>query len=215
MDHFEPAIFTLTAQSDLIQHKKARQLRQLKPYNGRPCGNVTLRQPRSQGHMEPKLLHHVRIAPLRQQRLLRRAQNGFATAREFCLGSWGAKSIKLAHTSASNPAHCLHITLRSQRQKTAQSRQFQFVAYGWREACSKVRCSGFQSFHILPFSQTKGRLQCRMKPVFARCHRDVIQTWHIRLGCLTAMQNIPTEPGRAEIGQGPIRRHIVNCESRV
>ena len=215
MDHHEPAVFPLTAQSDLIQHKKARQVRQITPHSGQPYGDVSLRQPRRQCHVEPKLLHHVRIAPLREQRLLPRVQTDFAAACAFCLGSWGAKSIKLAHTGPSNPAHSLHIVLRCQRQKTAQSRQFQSVAYGRREVDSKVRYGGFQSSHILPFSQTKRRLQSRMKPVFARCHRDVTQTAQTWLTRLAATHNIPTKPGRAEISQGPIRRYIVNCKSRV
>ena len=171
-------------------------------------------KPRRQGHVEPKLLHHVRIAPLRKQRLLpssdltlrRRARSASeagarnrsssrtqarATLRTACISPCGVSARKPPKVVNANPLH-----MAGARLQQGQMRRLPKLSH-------------------LPFSQTKRRLQSRVKPVFARCHRDVIQTGQIRLGCLTAMQNIPTEPRRAEIGQGPIRRHIVNCKSRV
>ena len=156
--------------------------------------------------MEPKLLHHVRIAPLREQRLLRRGFRPTLRRRARSASEAGARNRSSSRTQApSNPAHtaCISPCGVSARKPPKVVNPNPLHMAGARPD-SKVRCGGFQSSHILPFSQTKGRLQSRMKPVFARCHRDVIQTRHIRLGCLTAMQNIPTEPGRAEIGQGPM-----------
>lgn len=215
MDHLEPAISSLTAQSDLIKRKRAGQFRQMTLYSGRPSGDGILRQPRGQGHVESKFLHHVRVAPLREQRLLLRVQTGLATACDLCRARRGAKPVKRPHTGTANPAQPLYIPSRRQRQKTTQCGQFQSVASGRREADCKGRCGGFQCLNVLPLRQTKWRLQRRMKPVFARCHRDVIQIRHIWLKRFTATQNIPAKPRRSEIGQRPVRRHIVNCKSRV
>ena len=137
MDHLEPAIFPLTAQSDLIQHKKARQVGQITTYSADHSGDVSLRQAAPSGSSGTETPPSRKDSPIAQAAPLARAQTCFAAARAFCLGSWGAKSIKLAHTSPSNPAHSLHIALRSQRQKTAQSRQCQSVAYGGREDAAR------------------------------------------------------------------------------
>ena len=78
-----------------------------------------------------------------------------------------------AHKSAQPCARPLHIALRSQRQKTAQSRQCQSLHMAG--ASDAARSDGrLPKLSHLPFSQTKRRLQRRVKPVFARCHRDVI-----------------------------------------
>jgi hypothetical protein len=146
---------------------------------------------------------------------LRRAQANFAATRKFCPASRGTEPIKFAHTVFSNPVHSLHIALRNQRQKTGQSRQCKSATCSRREAGSKVRSGSFQGLQILPISQTEWRFQSRVKPLFTRCHSDVIQTGYITWGRGAATRHIPTEPGRAKISQGPFRRHIVNCKSRV
>ena len=148
MDHLEPAIFPLTAQSDLIQHKKARQLRQITTYTRPTIGDVTLGSRAVRVIVEPKLLHHVRIAPLRQAAPLAASSDLALRGARVLPRKLGREIDQARAHKRQQPAHSLHIALRSQRQKTAQSRQFQSLHMaGARLQQGQMR--GFQSFSHL------------------------------------------------------------------
>ena len=142
MDHLEPAIFPLTAQSDLIQHKKARQIGQITDVH--PADHWD-RQPRASRAVrvivEPKLLHHVRIAPLRQAAPLAvRAQTCFARRARLLPSEAGARNRSSSRTQAratlrTASAYRLAESAPENRPKSSMP----IVAYGGRERCSKVR----------------------------------------------------------------------------
>ena len=165
--------------------------------------------------MKSELFHHVRIAPLHQQRVLARTQPSCAAARQLRLLDQRAETVKFADAGLCNPLHSLCFAQRFQRQKPARRRQFKTIADSRGKRCRQVRRGVFQVLNCPGFDQAKGRLQRAVKSVLARCHRDVTQTGQFRLTCFTAMHNIPAEPGRAEIHQCPYRRYIVNRKSRV
>ncbi len=215
MQHLEPSVFTLATQGDLVKNKGRGQVGQIALYLIGPHGDLCLGQTPRQGQVKPKFFHDVGIAPFNQQCILPRAQPGRATARQFRCLDRSPKYVKFADTSLRNPLHSLYTAQRCQRQKPAQGCQLQRSADRSGKRCRNVRCGFVQILDRPRALQAKRRLQCPMEPILAWCHRDVTQTGHIRLTRLTAMHNVPPEPRRAEIGQRPDRRYIVNRKSRV
>ena len=108
-----------------------------------------------------------------------------------------------------------YVTARCLRQKPAQPRHLQSIIRGSSKRCGQFRCSPVEIFERMVPLQSKGRLQSPTKPVSARCHRDVMQIGQVGLRHLNALRNVPAQSGRAEIGQRPLRRRMVNRKSSV
>lgn len=185
------------------------------PRNSRPCGDLAYGQPARECQMEAKLLHYVGIAPFHQKPLLSCVQTGVAAAGKFRLGSRSTKAVQHTNASRSHPVQSVQVTVRDQRQKPAKRRQFQSVANGGGESYGKFGYSCLQCFHTMPTGQTERRLQRAMKPVFLRCHRNVMQTGQIGLRRFATPHDIPTEPRRAERRQIPFWRNVINRKPRV
>ena len=109
-----------------------------------------------------------------------------------------------------------YVTARCLRQKPAQPCQLQTSIRGSSsKRCGQFRCSPVEIFERMAPLQSQGWLQSPMKPVSARCHRDVMQIGQVGLRHLNALRNVPAQSGRAEIGQRPLRRRMVNRKSSV
>lgn len=210
MQHLEPAIIPLPAQSDLIKDKGRRQVRQATLCIFDPMRDLVRGQPSRKGQVKTELFHHIGIPPLHQQCLLARCQTRLATARQLWRVGWNAKSVKFTNASLRNPLYGRYSPLRRQGQKPAQRRQFQAVTDCRGQRCRKFRRGLFQLCDSSVLSQAKRGFQGPMKPIFPRCHRGVTQIGQIRLKHLPARHNVPTEPRGTEIGQRPFRRYIEN-----
>ncbi len=215
MQHLEPTVFPFTAQGDLIKDKGRGQVGQKSAYILGPSWDSSVGQTHRQGQVKPELFHHVRVSPLNEQRVLTSTQPCRAATRHLLLPDRCAETVKIMKASLRNALYGLFSTLWRQRQKPAQRRQLQTIADRGGKRCRHFRGSLLQFPNCVRFDQAKRRLQRSVKPIFARCHRDVTQTVQTWLTRLAALNNIPAQPRRSEIGQGPYRRHIVNCESRV
>ncbi|PYG27425.1 hypothetical protein C8N36_11698 [Pelagimonas varians] len=215
MDHLEPAIFPLTAQSDLVKDKGRGQIGQKPAYILGPSWDRSVGQTPRQGQVKPELFHHVRVPPLNKQCVLTCTQSCCAATRHLLLLDWCAETVKITNASLRNLLYGLCSALRRQRQKPTHRRQLQTIADRGGKRCRHLRGGLLQFRNCARLDQAKRRLQRSVKPVFTRCHRDVTQTAQTWLTRLTALHNIPAQPRCSKIGQGPIRRHIVNCKSRV
>ena len=215
MQHLEAPVIPLAAQSDLVKDKGLGQIGQMPIQLRDPMGDIILRQSPRQGQVKAELFQDIRVAPVKQQSLLPRAQARATTARKLVLARGGAKPVEIADTSLRNPLQILRIALRDQGQKPSQTRQIQPLALRRGKPFRQRRNGGLQFLGRAPFRQTKWRLQRAMEPVFARCHGDVTQTMQKELIRLAARHHIPSEPRRPEIGQRPFGRYKVNCKTRV
>ena len=215
MQHLETPVIPLAAQSDLVKDKGLGKIGQMPIQLRDPMGDIILGQSPRQGQVKAELFQDIRVAPVKQQSLLPRAQARATTARKLVLASGGAKPVEIADTSLRNPLQILRIALRDQGQKPSQTRQIQPRADRRGKPVGQRRNGGLQFLGRAPFRQTEWRLQRAMEPVFARCHGDVTQTMQKGLIRLAARHHIPSEPRRPEIGQRPFGRYKVNCKTRV
>ncbi len=215
MDQFETPILPFAAKRDLVKHEGCGQIRQVTLQRLLPTIQRPIVQTARKRQVKPKLLENVRVTPLRQQSFLPGAKTRLAPPRKLCLARWRAKPVKIAHADLSNTLQAIECSKGRESQKSAQLRQPQPVTNRGRKRASHVGHSCFKTLKRLSFLQAKGRFQSSMKAIFARCHRDVMQTGHIELNNLTARHSIPAEPFCAEVGQRAVGRHIVNCETSV
>lgn len=215
MQYLKPAVRPLTAQSDLINHKRRGQIRQMVLHPLPPHRDHFVRHSPREGQVEFERLHQIGIPPLRQHFLLQRGQASFATAGQFGVTGRCAEPVKIADTAIGDLAQRPEIPARRQRQKPAQNRHIQALARGRRDRSRQRRCGAFQILDRCAIFQPERRLQGSMKPIFARCHRYATQTWHIWLRDVATSGNIPSKPASTRLCQRTIRRNIVKCKSRV
>jgi len=215
MQHLEPTVLPFTAQGDLIKDKGRGQVGQKSAYILGPRWDRSVGQTPRQRQVKPELFHHVRVSPLNEQRVLTWAQPCRAATRHLLLPDRSAETVKITNASLRNALYGLFFVQWRQRQKSAQRRQLQTIADRGGKRCRHFRGSLLQFPNCARFDQTKRRLQRSVKPIFARCHRDVTQTVQTWLTRLAALNNIPAQPRCSEIGQWPDRRYIINCKSRV
>ncbi len=215
MDQFEPPILPLSAKRDLINDKRRRQVWQMALQGLNPYRQVVFWHATRQRQMESELLKDVRVPPLRQQSLLSCAETRLATPRKLSLGRGFAEPIKTSHRSLGNSLQTVSRPKRRKRQKSAQLGQFQPITDSRCDPARKITHSLFKSLNCAPVFQFEWWLQRAMKPILARSARNVVQARHIELLHLTTRYNIPAQPGRAEVSQRTVRRHVVNCEASV
>ena len=181
MDQFETSIAAFSTQCDLIKSKTIRHIWQMGQNAVTPKGNVVFVQTTRERQMKAKLFYHVGIPPLAQQRLLSRAEPNRTSPREFVIGGGRAEVIEFTHACLRYVLQTLQIALWRQREELTYRRQFPAIAGGRGKRCRYASRRSVQPSEAFTLRQSKGRFQRSMKPVFARCHRDVMQIGHIQL----------------------------------
>ena len=153
MQHLEPPVFPFPTQSDLVKDKGRGQVWQKALHPLGPRGEVCLGQTPRQGQVKSELFHHVRIAPLHQQRVLARTQPRCAAAPQLRLLDWRAETVKFADAGLCNPLHSLCFAQRFQRQKPAQRHQFKTIADSRGKRCRQVPRGVFQVLNCPGFDR--------------------------------------------------------------
>ena len=154
-----------------------------------------------QREMEPEILQHIGIAPADQVVFLPVGQARRTATREFLSTGRRAETIKRRHTSRGNIMQRFSVTDRTQCQKAAQTLDPQAIRRRSRQHSGQGTGSPFQSLQRLSVSKAEWRFDRTMKPVFARCHSDVIKPCNEELPDGASVTQIPSKPFGPEICQ--------------
>ena len=187
---------------------------QVRPKSGCDRARIVFRQWTCQCDMKPECVKDVRVAPLKQQRVLRRAQARRAAARKFSLVRRRAEPVERPHDVPGKRRDLAGIAARHQGQKPAQTRQVQAIGTSRGGLFCEIRDSRLQTGKFLLLCKPEWRLQRRMQAIATRplCQRG---NWrgkalHVRMGRPRAKVRVPAQPGRREWHERFVRREVVN-----
>ena len=201
MDQLEPILLACATARDLVDVRRGGQIGQMLLQGVEPCRDFRLGRAPGQGREEPEVLHRTRIPPGQQQHLVPMAQARHSATRQFGLQGRRAEPVEIPGADPGPPLPRAQVSTRNKRQKPGQRRELHPLAAGRGPLCNQGRGSRHQIFDPAAVVKTKRRFRGAVKAVFARCHRDVMQTGHMRLRQRGAADSIPARPGRAGIGQ--------------
>ena len=168
-----------------------------------------------------ELVHHVGIAPVQQQRVLFGREAGRAAAGEIGVGEGGAERVERADGVGGKAVERPGVSGGYEGEEAAELRQFQTVECDRRGKVA-LGGEGGQKVGFRPaLGQMEGRLDCRVKAVFAGRAGDVVPRGGKALDVgrrgRSATFHVPAEPVGAEPAQGTLRRVVdsVALESHV
>ena len=155
--------------------------------------------------VKAELVHHVGIAPARQQRVLTRVQSRLAALVQLRLGQRGAERVQCFDRPGCQRGQRVGLAQGRQRQEAAQPGQRQPVQRHRRLCRAKAGEPIVQCLEIHALGQSEGRLDRAVQPVFARGGGDFMggqgQAVNDRRVGPFARRSVPAQPGGAEIGQ--------------
>ena len=154
-----------------------------------------------QREMEPEILQHIGIAPADQVVFLPVGQSRRTTTRQLIRAGGRAEAVKRRHTTRGDIVQGFRFTERTQRQKTAQPFDLQALCRRGRQQCGQGAYGLLQTFQRFSVSEPERRFDRAMKPVFARCHSDVIKPCNEELPDGASVTQIPSKPFGPEICQ--------------
>ena len=167
--------------------------------------------------VKAEFVHHVRIAPLRQKRLLPGAEPGFATAGKLGLGWRGAEGIETFDNRACQRGQWRLVPNDGQGKEASDAVQGQPVERRRRQTSRKMLHRGFKLLQGCSSGQPERRLDRAVKPVFTwRCGYlgdRTRQAQNLRVRDGRALFNVPSQPMCAERGEGAAWGSVVDTKS--
>ncbi len=202
-------------QRELGQGKWNRLHRQSGACLGLPLRKRVGVQFAGQREVEPKIIKDVRVTPADQVAFLPLGQARRTTTRQLIRSGGRTEAVKRGHTARGDIVQGFVLTDRTKRQKAAQPLDPQALRRHGRQQGSQGPDGLLQTLQRFSASEPERRLDCAMKPVFARCHSDVIKPCNGEMIDGMSVTQIPAKPFGPEICKPALIGHGIKSKASI
>lgn len=168
-----------------------------------------------QRKVEPEIIKDVGVAPADQVVFLPVGQSRRTTTRQLIRAGGRTEAVKRRHTTRGDIVQGFCFTERTQRQKTAQPLDQQSIRRHGRQQHGQGAYGLLQTFQRFSVSEPERRFDRAMKPVFARCHSDVIKPCNGELTDGMSVTQIPAKPFGSEICKPVLIGHGIKSKASI
>ena len=205
----KPTLLILSHQAQAVDRERighhARQRRLQRCMGLREC---CFGQFAGQRHVKAELVNHIRVTPLEQHHFLPVTQPRSAAFLKFRVTRRRTELIQRFNTHRRQPAQLRDIPFRSERDEAPKLCE---LARQPLHRMKRPAAQNIERLHEIGLTgslrQPKGRLQCRVKSVFAGRRRDLFdrhgQARYIKLRHALPALQIPSPPRGTNLCQWP------------